>query len=159
MAFDRTYFTATQANLRAFSSLSVGFFIVGTSHRASNNFLSSSLINISSPMDLKTRLSFGKSFHLSNLKFFFFFKISKAGFSKPGAQITSINFLDKNSAIFASNALFTAIMPPNAERGSELQALSKASIMFAPLPMPQGVTCLNTTAAGSSNSITVCQVP
>ncbi len=45
-------------------------------------------------------------------------------------------------------------MPPNADTGSQARARAKASAGVAPRATPQGVLCLMTTQAVSSNSFT-----
>jgi len=57
----------------------------------------------------------GFTSHLIILRFFFAFNISTASLSKSGAMTISTKILAISSAVFASNFLFTAIIPPKIE--------------------------------------------
>ena len=79
------------------------------------------------------------------LKFFFFFKIFKAFFSKPFPIITSKKNLFNLYAKFTLILKLHEIIPPNALIGSHDKAVSKLSILFLIIDTPQGFACLTIT--------------
>jgi len=58
-------------------------------------------------------------------------------------------------AVSRSTGRLTATMPPNDESRSASRARTYASAADVPVAAPQGLVCLITAAAGSSNSSTM----
>ncbi len=78
---------------------------------------------------------------------------AKASGSKPGATIASRNRpgMHINSAVARSTGRLRPTMPPKALTGRPRRRLSKAVARSSPTAAPQGLLCLRTQAAGSSN--------
>ena len=74
----------------------------------------------------------------------------RAASSNAGAITTSTNCFATACAAAASTARLKAMMPPNAEVGSVLNALAYASAALPPTATPHGFACLMITQAGSS---------
>ena len=64
---------------------------------------------------------------------------------------TSAKFAVIASAVSASRERFRAITPPNADSGSQSQALRNALEIESQTAAPQALVCLTTTAAGCAN--------
>ena len=63
----------------------------------------------------------------------------------------STNKSPKALAIPPSKGLLVAITPPNAEIGSDANAIGKASAKVLPEAIPHGERCLTMTTVGASN--------
>ena len=85
-------------------------------------------------------------------RFFFLEKISNDFLVNAGARTISTKTFEISLARMSSQGWFIAMMPPNAERLSALNALLYTFNILAPRATPQGLACLTITQAVELNS-------
>ena len=81
-------------------------------------------------------------------------RMAWAALVASGAMMTSVNSAAMCSARSASSVRFSAMMPPNAETGSQRRAACQALSRVGAEATPQGLACLTMTMVGAVNSAT-----